>query len=169
MPLEIAAWPLLAFVFGFLPVGAGLLDKADVPTALKVGMIVGIVTTIQAFIAWALLGDYITATVLGIAGMTFLTGGIAGFYKVDMPTVGQLLLFTGTILLVLGIYVMNVAAWAMGSVFVLGLAVLLFGVACWAGGSAVLEKIGATVGGGTVLTVCVINFILAFVLLFNLA
>lgn len=169
MPLEIAAWPLLAVIFGLLPVGAGLLGKADVPTALKGGaLIAGIVVTLQALIAWALVGDYITATVLGIAGMTLVAFGIAGFSKADMPTLGQLGLYLGLVLVILGIYVMDLAAWALDPLLVLGLAVLLFGIAVWGAGLAVLGKIGAAVGGGTVLAVCVINFILSFVLLFNL-
>lgn len=168
MPLELAAWPILANVFGFYLVGAGLLGKADIPTALKSGMIVGIVVVIQAFIAYALLGDFVTATVLGIAGMTWMVIGIAGFHKVDMASVAQLVLYVGIILLILGIYVMNLGGWVLGPTLVLGLAVFLLGVACWGAGPAVLGKIRAAAGGSIVLTVCAIDFILAFVLLLNL-
>lgn len=169
MSLEVAAWPVLAYVFGFLLVAAALLGKGDLSTALKSGMIVGIVTTIQAMIVWSAGGGYVTATVLGIAGMAFILCGIAGFYKVDTPTVGIILLFTGILLLILGAHVMILAGLVFNPLFVNGLAVLLFGFACFGSASQITDKIGANAGGVIVLLICIINTILAFLKLFNLA
>ncbi|MBM5805891.1 MAG: hypothetical protein FJZ49_07525 [Candidatus Verstraetearchaeota archaeon] len=162
--LAVLAWPLMVFVFGFLPVALALMGKADVPAALKAGIIPGIIGTIMAFYFFtAAAPNYVVALILGMAGMAFLAVGFSGFvFKPEgLPTVANLVNFVGVILVILGVYVIYLFM-ALTEGMVAGLAVLLFGVAALASGYSVLGKFK---GGTTILAVVVINFILALYLL----
>lgn len=159
MALEIYSWAVLAYAFGFFPIAYALLGKGDAGTAFKIGLLPGIATIVNAFILYYL-GDYLGATILGIAGMNFIMVGIAGFYTVDAKTISLVVLFTGIFLIIYGLYIMGSLAAGNIALISLGLVVFLYGVACFGGG---LPAFGMSAkGGGWLITVCsVINFILA--------
>ncbi len=158
MGLEVYSWAVLAYAFGFFPIAYALLGKGDAGTAFKAGLLPGIVTVLNAFILYTM-GDYLGATILGIAGMTFVVVGIAGFYTVQAKTFSAVVLFNGIFLVIYGLYIMgmNMANMALVS---LGLVVFLYGLACFGGG---LPAFGmsAKAGGGLIALCSVINFILA--------
>lgn len=158
MALEIYSWAVLAYAFGFFPIAYALLGKGDAGTAFKAGLLPGIVTILNAFILYTI-GDYLGATILGIAGMTFVVVGIAGFYTVQAKTFSLVVLFNGVFLLIYGLYIigMNMANIALVS---LGLVVFLYGIACFGGGLPAFG-ISAKAGGGIIALCTAINFILA--------
>jgi len=162
--LAVLTWPLMMFVFGFFPIALALMGKADVPAALKAGIIPGIFGTIMAFFFFtAAAPNYVVAFILGMASAAFLAVGFAGFvFKPEgLPTVANIVNFVGIILVILGLYVIYLFM-ALTEGMVAGLAVLLFGIACLAAGYSVLGKFK---GGTTILGIVVINFILALYLL----
>ncbi len=165
MALEIYSWAVLAYAFGFFPIAYALLGKGDAGTAFKAGLLPGIVTIINAFILYTI-GQYLGATILGIAGMTFVVVGIAGFYAVQAKTFSVVVLFNGVFLVIYGLYIigMNAANIALVS---LGLAVFLYGLASFGGG---LPAFGMSAkAGGGLITICsIINFILAILWQFGL-
>lgn len=164
---EFLAWPLLTFVFGFLPIGLALNGKADVPAALRTGIIPGIIGAIMAFYFWTIGGFTfdVVSLILGAAAMAFLAVGFAGFvFKAEaLPTIAHVVNYTGVILVILGLYVMYLfmTPTVIGGL-VAGLEVLLFGIACLASGYSVLGKIK---GSWYILGIVAINFILSFYLL----
>jgi len=160
--LAVLTWPIMVFVFGFLPAGLALIGKADVPAALRAGIIPGIIGLIMAFWFW-MAPDYVVSFILGAAAMAFLAVGFSGFvFKAEaLPTVAHIVNYTGIILVILGLYVMYLFQ-ALIPGLVAGLAVLLFGIACLATGYSVLGKLK---GGWYILGIVAINFILAFYLL----
>lgn len=164
---EFLVWPMLTFVFGFVPIGLALIGKADVPAALRTGIIPGIVGAIMAFFFWTTGGFTldVVSLILGAAAMVFLAVGFAGFvFKAEaLPTVAHLVNYTGIILVILGLYVMYLfmTPQVIGGL-VAGLQVLLFGIAALAAGYSVLGKIK---GGWYILGIVAINFILSFYLL----
>jgi hypothetical protein len=162
--LAVLAWPILTFVLGFFPASLALMGKADVPMALRAGIIPGIFGAIMAFWFWSVATpNYIVATILGTAASAFLLVGISGFlFKAEcLPCVAWVVNFVGIILLILGLYVMYLFM-ALLAGLVAGLAVFIFGIACLVTGYSVLGKFK---GGSTLLGLVVINFILAFYLL----
>jgi hypothetical protein len=160
--LAVLTWPMMVFVFGFLPIGLALIGKADVPAALRTGIIPGIIGAIMAFWFW-MAPDYVVSLILGAAAMVFLAVGFAGFvFKAEaLPTIAHLVNYTGVILVILGLYVMYLFQ-ALIPGLVAGLQVLLFGIAALAAGYSVLGKLK---GGWYILGVVAINFILSFYLL----
>ena len=172
--LAILAWPVMMFVFGFFPVAMALMGKADVPTALKAGIIPGIFSTIMAFYFWTvaetltaapafMLAYHCVALILGMGASAFLAVGFVGFlFKAEaMPITANIVNFVGIILIILGLYVVYYFMALLPAV-VAGLAVFLFVVACLAAGYSVLGKFK---GGTTILGIVVINFLLALYLL----
>ncbi len=158
MALEIYSWAIIAYAFGFFPIAYALLGKGDAGTAFKVGILPGIVTILTAFILYYN-GDYLGATILGIAGMTFTAVGIAGFYTVQAKTLSLVVVFSGVFLIIYGLYIMGTFSANM-ALLSLGLAVFLYGIACFGGG---LPAFGmsAKAGGGLIVLCSAINFILA--------
>ncbi len=163
MALEIYSWAVLAYAFGFFPIAYALLGKGDASTAFKAGLLPGIVTILNAFLIYSI-GDYLGATILGIAGMTFTMVGIGGFYTVNAKTLSLVVLFNGVFLVIYGLYIMGVVAIVAGvmntALVSLGLVVFLYGVACFGGG---LPGFGMSAkAGGWLIALCAaINFILA--------
>jgi len=159
MALEIYSWAVLAYAFGFFPIAYALLGKGDASTAFKAGLLPGIVTILNAFLLYGA-GDYLGATILGIAGMTFTVVGIAGFYTLDGKTLSLVVLFNGVFLVIYGLYIMGSVAAGNMALISLGLVVALYGVACFGGG---LPGFGmsAKAGGGLIALCTAINFILA--------
>jgi hypothetical protein len=106
------------------------------------------------------LTDYLGATILGIAGMTFTVVGIAGFYTLQAKTLSSVVLFNGIFLVIYGLYIMGVVAAGNLALISLGLVVFLYGIACFGGG---LPAFGmsAKAGGGLIAICSAINFILA--------
>jgi len=167
---EFLTWPMMVFVFGFLPIGLALIGKADVPAALRTGIIPGIIGAILAFYffeagGFAFGAFHVVAFILGVAAMAFLAVGFAGFvFKAEaLPTIAHVVNYTGVILVILGLYVMYLymTPQVLGGL-VAGLQVLLFGIAALAAGYSVLGKIK---GGWYILGIVAINFILSFYLL----
>ncbi|MGQ9718318.1 MAG: hypothetical protein ACUVWK_00450 [Nitrososphaerales archaeon] len=159
MALEIYSWAVLAYAFGFLPIAYALMGKGDAGTAFKTGLIPGIVTILNGFILYTM-GDYLGATILGIAGMTFTVLGIAGFWTVERKTLSLVVLFNGVFLVIYGLYIMGSVAAGNIALISLGLAVFLYGIASFGGG---LPGFGmnAKAGGGLIALCSAINFILA--------
>jgi hypothetical protein len=159
MALEVYSWAVLAYAFGFFPIAYALLGKGDAGTAFKAGLLPGIVTILNAFILYSLT-DYLGATILGIAGMTFTVVGIAGFYTLQAKTLSSVVLFNGIFLVIYGLYIMGVVAAGNLALISLGLVVFLYGIACFGGG---LPAFGmsAKAGGGLIAICSAINFILA--------
>lgn len=159
MALEIYSWAVLAYAFGFFPIAYALLGKGDAGTAFKAGILPGIVTILNAFLLYYT-GDYLGATILGIAGMTFTVVGIAGFYTVQAKTLSLVVLFNGVFLVIYGLYIMGSLAAGNIALISLGLAVFLYGIACFGGGLPAFGM-GAKAGGGLIAICTAINFILA--------
>ncbi|MCP8317014.1 MAG: hypothetical protein H3Z52_08610 [archaeon] len=158
MVIEIYSWAVLAYAFGFFPIAYALLGKGDAGTAFKAGLIPGIVTILNAFLLYRI-PDYLGATILGIAGMTFTMVGIAGFYTVQAKTLSLVVLFNGVFLVIYGLWIMYVSMNVL-AVATVGLVVFLYGVACFGGG---LPSFGLNAkAGGWLIALCTaINFILA--------
>jgi hypothetical protein len=168
--LALLAWPLLTFVFGFFPISLALMGKADVPMALRAGVVPGIFGSIMAFVFWTEFSNpvfLIVGTILGAAATAFLIVGISGFiFKAEcLSCVAWVVNFTGIILLILGAYVMYAFSGYLVYLtegMVAGLAVFLFGIAALAAGLSVLGKMK---GAWVIMAVVVINFIICFYLL----
>jgi hypothetical protein len=158
MGLEVYSWAVIAYAFGFFPIAYALLGKGDAGTAFKAGILPGIVTILNALILYNT-GNYLGATILGIAGMNFTLVGIAGFWTVQAKTLSLVILFVGIFLLIYGLYIMG-TFFANMALLSLGLAVFLYGIACL-GGSLPAFGMGAKAGGGLIVLCSVINFILA--------
>ncbi len=161
MALDIYSWAVIAYAFGFFPIAYALMGKGDASTAFKAGLLPGIVTVLNAFLLYAFTTppDYLGATILGIAGMTFTVVGIAGFHTVDAKTISFVVLFNGVFLVIYGLIAMALNVANIG-VLSVGLVVFLYGVACFGGG---LPGFGmsAKAGGGLVAFCAAINFIIA--------
>jgi len=177
--LAILAWPVLIFVWAFFPTAVALMGKADVPTALRAGLVPGILGSVMAFYFWiqaaTLSGAfmqiyYTTATVLGVASAGFLLVGFTGFmFKGEcMGCTAWVVNFVGISLLILGAYLMYYFQVTVGSGpyqtpgLIAGLGVLFFGIQCLVTGFSVLGKIKGAWG---VMAIVAINFIIAMWLL----
>ncbi|MGA2573145.1 MAG: hypothetical protein ABSF36_02905 [Candidatus Methanomethylicaceae archaeon] len=186
-------WPLLMFVFGFFPLSLALLGKADMVASLKFAIVPGIfgfmmatyffttannvllptivqtllgANTSLAAVAQNLYAVQVVAIILGLASAAFVCVGITGFYfkPEAAPVTAWVVNFTGILLIILGIFV---GYWhtylAFNEVYIAAAMVFLFGVACLVAGFSVLGKMK---GGYPLLAIVVINFLLAFVILF---
>ncbi len=181
------------FVFGFFPLSLALLGKADMVASLKFAIVPGIfgfmmatyffttannvllptivqtllgANTSLAAVAQNLYAVQVVAIILGLASAAFVCVGITGFYfkPEAAPVTAWVVNFTGILLIILGIFV---GYWhtylAFNEVYIAAAMVFLFGVACLVAGFSVLGKMK---GGYPLLAIVVINFLLAFVILF---
>jgi hypothetical protein len=179
--LAIFALPAMIFCWGFFPVAMALMGKADVVTALRAGLVPGLLGSVMAFYFWfnaASFGGgvftqvyYLVGTILGAAAAAFLLVGFTGFTFKEptcMPCTAWVVNFVGVILFILGAYAMyyfqttikSGAYYTPG--LVAGFAVLLFGVCCLITGFSVLGKIKGAWG---IMAIVAINFIIAMWLL----
>lgn len=136
-----------------------LAGLAKLKSALKIVFIVGIVAGI--LFGWLLkLGDYFSATILGVAGIfNFLQAGLGGFYdEYDAKTSSQVLSYVGVFLAVSGTY----AIWEL-SLNYIGAWLWLAGVILWLITLAVYEKATKACAGG-VIGISAINTVLSYVI-----
>ena len=107
--------------------GMALIGAADLKTALRLIFLVGVVNAILT--GWLLvIGDYLSATVVGLAGCwNFLQAGWGGIQgEHDTKTVGQVLSFVGFWLIILGAYLMSLGATWIGIYSIIAGIVLQF-------------------------------------------
>ncbi|KXB06536.1 hypothetical protein AKJ52_02145 [candidate division MSBL1 archaeon SCGC-AAA382C18] len=150
---------LFTVTIGLWIVGMSFAGLADSKMALKIVFVVGIALGI--LFGWLLkLGDYFSATILGVAGIfNFLQAGLGGFYEdYDAKTSSQVLSYIGIFLAVSGTY----AIWEL-SLNYIGVWLWLAGVILWLITLAVYEKAPKACAGG-VIGISVINTILSYVI-----
>jgi len=179
MGVEILALPLFAAVLGFVPIGLALMGKADLKTACKIGLMVGIVLLLSAIMIYGFGMDlqalgaaddatlmYMVAAILGVGSLAFLTLGLFGVTDIayaNLPTVASVILYVGLFFLIAGAYAATQLA-----LVVTGVVIILLGIKAILGGLAGYGKIGAGSGQGIMLLVLV-NTVLCLTILIGLA
>ncbi|KXB07596.1 hypothetical protein AKJ51_00890 [candidate division MSBL1 archaeon SCGC-AAA382A20] len=150
---------LFTVTIGLWIVGMALAGLADLGSALKIVFVVGIALGIP-FIWFLNMGDYYSATIVGVAGtFNFLQAGLGGFFEdYDAKTSSQVLTYVGIFLAVSG----TVAIIRNISVYV-GAWLWLAGVILWLITLAVYEIASRACAGGVII-ISVINTILSYII-----
>ncbi|HIH69019.1 hypothetical protein [Methermicoccus shengliensis] len=164
-----AALPVLLFSLGFLPIGLAVAGKVPAKGAQLLAIFVGITTFITACLLYSGFGmdapDYLSAAVVGTAGVNFIAAGLPAF-GADGKSMSAVVVWTGIMLLVAGAYVMSIAAGSTATLYV-GLAVFVFGILCELAALPAFGIGGASFGWLIVLLV-IVNTLLAYALMLGL-
>lgn len=164
--MHAAALPVLLFSLGFLPIGLAVAGKVPAKGAQMLAVVVGITTFINACLLYSGFGmaapDYLSAAVVGTAGVNFVAAGLPAF-GADGKSMSAVVAWTGIMLLVAGAYVMAIAAGSMALMYV-GIAVFVFGIMCELGALPAFGIGGASFGWLIVLFV-VVNTLLGYALM----
>jgi len=156
MSVEILGLGLFTATIGLWIGGMALAGLADLKTALRLIFVTGVVNTLLT--AWLFVtGDYLSATIIGVAGVyNFLQAGLGGFFgDHDTKTVGQVLSYIGIFAIVLGYYLTTLDLLYTGIFTILaGIILQAYLVACYG-------KAQKTCGG-VIVALSVINTIISY-------